>query len=147
MNRTSAPPTTALTLAAPHSDATVIVHPALPEGPGAGFANALAGGLFREIVLGEHASAMPGLVDVGATYAGNLQGAYSVFATRPEDAQSVLQPDVQDLLARLSADFGPRRQIVLVRRPESVSVRVLAEITDPDKIEAMARLAARAAGH
>jgi len=144
-NRGNAPTVTALSMEAPHIEGIVIAEPAMPAGGGAALANALAGDLFRTILLGEDADAARSLRDVTASFGGTFPGTHAVSASDPLLAQRLLHAEVQRALSGLAGRFGARRPIVLVRRQTGVSVRVLDSLTSLEDVEAIALLAAAAA--
>lgn len=140
-NRGRLPTSTTVTVSAPHGDGAVVLSPAQPSGDGATIAGALLDGPLRSFVVGDEVPAIDGLTDVTSVVASSAPPETRVEATTVSLAQQILTGEVRDSVAQLAQGDGAKRPVVVVRRSGAASVRLLAEVTDLDEIERMARLA------
>ena len=147
--RGNAPTTTTVTMTAPRIEGHVIAHPIIQESFGSKLAFAMGGRMLHKLLLGSETSAVDEMNDVTGAFKGVFPSTHIVAATNAALAQQVFSKDTRQMLTELSRSFGHRRPIVMIRKSTSVAVRVLAEpssIEDLDALIKMAQLLARPEG-
>lgn len=140
-NRGSAPTVTVIKVDAPLDDGLLILQPALPDGPGGALAGARAGGLFRRILLGDHAETASRLDDMTTLLANQLPDGLLVLASDAALVQRLNDPRAHSALTAFLAAHDRKLPATLIRNPQGVTIRILDSVTAPDHIERAARLA------